>query len=402
MPKYNYILSDERGVKTKGSMIVSNPEMVKLKLQEEGKIIISINEEQKLQKFFWARPKLSFMEKIMFLKELGTMIKVGVPILEALEIIISQTREKNNRKMYENMLGMIQSGQTLSKSLDEYNYIFSNVEVKMIQSGEESGTLNEVMEYLNKQLEKEYEVRKKIMSAFIYPAVIISLTLLMTMGIVIFIMPKISKIFDSFKIQLPLITRILIGFNQFVTKSPLIALGSLIGVILFFRVIFTIKILKPFWDSISLHIPVFGKISISANLARFNRSVSSLLQSGTSIVKALEIVGDMLTNSLYKKAIDEARIKVEQGGKIGESLENNELLFPVLETKMLFIGEKTGSLEITTDRLATLYENDVDNMTRNLSVLLEPLLLIFMAVLVGGIALAIVLPIYQLPNLIHK
>ncbi len=402
MPKYNYILSNSVGVKTRGFIVASNPEAVKLKLQEEGQIIISIIEEQKLHTFFWKKPGLSFVEIMMFVRQLGTMIKVGVPIMEALEIIISQTREKKNRKMYENILGMIQSGQTLSKSLAEYGTIFPDVIIKMIETGEESGTLNDVMEYLNVQLEKEYEIRKKLVSAFIYPAVIIGLTLMMTMGIVIFIMPKITKIFSSFKIKLPFITQILIDFNTFVTQKPFLTVFILFATIFFFKTIFKLKALKPFWNRLSIYLPVFGRITVSANLARFNRTLSSLLQSGTSIVKALEIVTNTVSNDLYKKAIQAASNKVEQGGKLGESLENNEKLFPVLVTKMLYIGEKTGSLETTTNRLATMYEREVDNLTRNLSVLLEPLLLIFMGVLVGGIALAIILPIYQLPNLLQK
>ena len=160
--------------------------------------------------------------------------------------------------------------------------------------------------------------------------------------------------------------------------------------------------MKPFWHRVVIYLPVFGKLLVYANLARFARTMSSLLQSGLPVVKALDITGNMLDNHLYKNALKEAAFKVDKGGKIGDSLEGNPRLFPPIATKMIYSGEKTGSLNVTTESLATLYEREVDTITRNLTVLLEPFLLVFMAALIGGIALAIVLPIYQLPSLISK
>lgn len=339
---------------------------------------------------------------MLFTKHMATMIKVGITITEALEILISQTKEKANRRMYENILERVQSGQSLSTSLKNYDYIFPEVFINMLATGEKSGTLEQIFEYLDVQLEKEYELRKKVVSAFIYPAVIIGVTLLVVIGIVLFIMPRITEIFESFNVELPLITKILIGFSGFVIDNPFISLGISLGIIMFFIFIFRVKFLKPFWHRISLRLPVFGKVLIYANLARFSRTISSLLQSGVSLTEALGITANALTNTVYKKAIYLARDKVEQGGNFGESLAGNERLFPQLATKTLYIGEKTGSLEVTSKRLAELYEHNVDSITRNLSVLLEPLLLVFMAILVGGIAISIILPIYQLPNLLKK
>ncbi|MDP2624783.1 MAG: type II secretion system F family protein, partial [Candidatus Peregrinibacteria bacterium] len=162
------------------------------------------------------------------------------------------------------------------------------------------------------------------------------------------------------------------------------------------------KFLKPFWHRVALRLPVFGKLLIYVNLARFSRTMNSLLQAGIPITESLDIVKSMIGNSVYRRAIEQARDKVEQGGKLGESFLEEERLFPPLVSKMIFIGEKTGSLEKTTDHLAKLYENNVDSITKNLTVLLEPLLLVFMGVLIGGVAVSIILPIYQLPSLITR
>jgi type IV pilus assembly protein PilC len=401
MPKYDYVLSDQSGFRTKGSILAGDIDMAKSKLSEDGNIIISIIENKKMTTYFWQRPSLKFQDKIMFVKHMATMLQVGITVAESLEILIDQTKEKNNRKMYENILDMVKTGQTLSNSLRAYDYIFPEILVNMIATGEESGNLEQVMEYLDIQMEKEYETRKKVVAAFIYPSIILGLTLTIAFGIVIFIMPRISDIFSSFSVELPFITRFLIGFSNFMVDRPLVTLFGAFFLGAFLIFIFKVKYLKTFWHHVFIHLPVFGKILIYSNLARFARTLNSLLQSGVPMVKSLEITATMIGNSIYKNRLLTAKDKVEQGAKLGESLEGDEKLFPQIATKMLFIGEETGGLELTSKKLADLYEREVDNITKNISTLLEPILLIFMAALVGGIAMAIILPIYQLPNLLN-
>lgn len=402
MPKYYYSLIDQVGKKTEGTMIASNLEAAHVKLQGDGIIILDLHEEKKIREWFWQQPSLSFEDRLMFTKNLATMIKVGITVSESLKIILNQTKKANNRKMFENILEMLKSGQSLSKSLATYPKIFPEIFVNMIATGEESGNLEQVLERLDIQLEKENEVRKKVISAFIYPALIIGLTLLIGLGIVIFIMPKIVKIFSSFDVELPLPTRIMIGLSNLLTHNLILTFlvlgGSIFGLIMLMR----LKITKKFLAKVIMYMPVFGKLIIYSNLARFSRTLNSLLQGGVPIQKALGITAAMIGNHSYEIALKKTKEKVEQGAKLGESLESYPKLFPELATKLLHIGERTGSMEITTERLATLYENNVDSITKNLSVLLEPILLVFMSGMVGGIALSIILPIYKLPNLIQQ
>ncbi|PIR55494.1 hypothetical protein COU74_00535 [Candidatus Peregrinibacteria bacterium CG10_big_fil_rev_8_21_14_0_10_36_19] len=402
MPKFNYVITDDSGRRNEGVVNASTLVEAREKLSGQPGNLISLVEDTSMTTWFWQKPHLSLQDKLMFVKHMSTMIKVGITITEAITILINQTSAPNNQKMYKNILERIRSGQSLSQSLQEYDYVFSNIFINMIGAGEQSGTLPKVLEYLDLQLEKEYELRKKVISAFIYPGVIISVTFLLTIAIVLFVMPKITDIFESFDVTLPLVTRILIGFSKFVTEQTLLFFAIVVGAVSFFVYIFRAKFMKPFWHRVVIYLPVFGKLLVYANLARFARTMSSLLQSGLPVVKALDITGNMLDNHLYKNALKEAAFKVDKGGKIGDSLEGNPRLFPPIATKMIYIGEKTGSLNVTTESLATLYEREVDTITRNLSVLLEPFLLVFMAALIGGIALAIVLPIYQLPSLISK
>lgn len=402
MPNFHYTLSSISGTRQEGELSASNREAALQKLRKKNKIIISLEELKKTREWFWKKPKLSLEEKLLFTSYLATMVKVGITIKEALHIIMSQTKKEKNREMYKKMIEMIQNGQSLALSLKQYDFVFSELFINMIASAEESGNLAQVLEYLSVQLEKEYDLRKKVISAFIYPAVIISITMLLAVGMVIFIMPRITKIFTSLKVNLPLPTRVLIGFSNILTHKPYIVIFGIIAFIIVIKSILKSKFLRPSLERFVFHIPVFGKLLMYANLARISRILHSLLQTGIPITRGLDIIGNTLSNTMYKKAIYASRDKVEQGGHLGESFEGNEKLFPQLLTKMIFIGEKTGSLETTSEHLAEMYEKNVDNLTKNLSVLLEPMLLVFMGVLVGGIALSIILPIYQLPNLISK
>lgn len=404
MAKYEYIVTDEAGRKKTGVVDAANREMSLSKVRKKfpEKIIISVTEKNNGRFYFVSKPRLSFQDKMLFTKNLSTMIKVGITITESLEILANQAKNKRVKAMYEDIVEMIRSGQTLASGLRKYDYIFSDLFINMIQTGEESGNLEKTLVYLDKQLEKEYEIRKKIVGAMVYPIVIICLTVIMAIGIVIFIMPKITSIFGKFDIVLPLPTRMLMAFSEFLTEQTLLASALAILLIAFFITIFKVKFLKPFWHKVGIYMPIFGGIVISGNVARFSRTLNSLLQTGVPITDSLEITARMIGNTGYATAIKEASEKVEQGGHLGESFEGYEKLFPDMATKMMFIGEKTGSMEVATERLAELYEGIVDSKTRNISVLIEPFLLVLMAVMVGGIALSIILPIYQLPNLLGQ
>jgi len=402
MAKFKYVISNQQGVIQKGIIYAPDEKEAATKIMNEGNVVISLIEESKKKEWFWEKPHLSLVEKMTFTNHMETMMQVGITVTEAVDIIKNQMTKPKNQKMFDNILNMLKSGQSLSKALNKYNYIFSDVFVNMIAIGEESGTLEKTFGYINLQLEKDYELRKRVVSAFVYPAFIVSLTLMLTIGVVVFILPKITKIFESFDVVLPLPTRVMIGISKFATETPLLALISVGGVVGILYFLITTKYLKTIRDKFILHIPIFGKLAKDINLARFSRILNSLLQAGVPITKALEITSNMLTSKPYKEAVMKAMQMVDKGGTLGEAFSNNEKLFPSLVTKMLAVGEKTGSIETTTDHLAKMYEQSVDNITKNLSVLLEPILLVFMGALVGSVAVSVIMPIYQLPNMLSK
>lgn len=402
MKLYDYVITNQDGVRQKGTLPGANPDEVSHTLKDEGHVVIAVMEHLKPRAWFFQRPHLSLQDKLMFTKHIGAMLKVGITVNEALEILQDQARTHTQKRMYENLRERVQSGQSFANSLREYQEVFSEVFVNMVATGEKSGTLEEIFDYLAVQLDKEYDLHKKVVSAFIYPVVIITITLLLTFGIVVFIMPRINDVFSSFDVKLPLPTRIMMGSSQFVLDHPLLTAIGFFAAAGFFVFLFKVKGLKPLWHRVILHVPIFGKLLKDVYLARFARTLNSLLQAGVPITEGLQITSNMIANDLYQKAIMITKEKVQQGAKMGESFCAFPKLFPPLTTKMMEVGEITGSLEQTTEQVAELYEREVDSITKNLSVLLEPLLLVFMGILIGGIAISIITPIYQLPNLIKR
>lgn len=402
MKRFHYIATNEQQKKKKGTLLASSKEEAIRRLRDEKKIILNIREENGSPNAWFGGPSLSFEEKLMMTKHLGTMVEAGISLTEAFQTFAEQEKRKNNKRMFENILKMITSGQTLAASMKTYPKIFSDIYVSMIAVGEESGSLSEALHHLDIQLEKEFELRKKVLSAMIYPGVIVSITLLLTLGIVLFIIPKITKIFDALGGQLPLPTRILIGTSTFMIDHPFTSLLLAGGFIAFCMSVLKWRVLRPLWHGLVLHLPILGKIFVNINLARFSRNMNALLQAGVPITRAIDITSRMFTNHFYKSTVEEARTKVEQGSKLFETLKDNEKLFPPMLVKMIQVGEKTGKLEKAMEHLAVLYEREVDNQTRNLSILLEPILLVFMGAMVGSVAISIILPIYQIPNLISR
>jgi type IV pilus assembly protein PilC len=404
MKKFHYVVIDSHGKKQKGEKYASTKDAAVEELKAEGNIILTVDEkvQQKSTLFGFGRPSLSFEDKMLMAGHMATMLGAGVTLTESLEILIDQTTEKKNRLMLEDILHRVNAGQTFADSLSEYPEVYSEVYVNMVAVGEKSGSLVEVLQYLQEQLEKEYELRRKVIGALVYPGVIVTLTVAMVFGIMFFIMPKIMKIFTQFDVTLPLPTQILMGLTHLATDKPLLfftGLLALLGLMVYFV---KARFMQPFWRTVLMHTPVFGGLMVNVNMARFSRSLFSLLKAGVAIDKGLEITSKMFNDPLYRDLVLQARDKVQKGAALEDAFKNHEKYFPLLAVKMLTVGERTGNLEQTTEHLAKLYEQNVDNTTRNLSVLLEPMLLVFMGVLVGGVAIAVILPIYQLPNLIHK
>ncbi len=340
--------------------------------------------------------RVSFLDKVLFARHLALMIRAGLPLRSSILAIKEQSKNKKFRRVLEDVVKNIERGQSLAACLSRHPGVFGSLYTNMIKVGEESGTLQQNLENLAQQLEKNYQLRKRVKAAMIYPSIIVIAIIALSIGLVFFVLPKITPIFESFKIQLPLTTRILIKTTFLLRNYGLFILIGAFGFGIFLFFLSRIKPIRMILDKIILKVPIAGKISRDVNISHFNRTLGVLLQSGVSVIGALEITKTTLGSLVYKKELERLTEEIKKGKSISNYLNKKEKLFPLIVSRMIGVGEKTGKLDETLLYVSDFYVTEVDRTTKTLSSILEPVLLVVIGLIVGFIALAIISPIYEI------
>jgi type IV pilus assembly protein PilC len=341
--------------------------------------------------------KISHIDRLLFTKHLSVMIKAGIPIAEAVESLSGQSKTPAFKKVLLAMLADINNGQSISKAMAKHPKAFSGFYLSLIEIGEESGTLEKNLEFLSVQLAKDNSLRKKVQGALLYPGIVLAATAIIGLAISLFILPQLVGFFDAFNSELPLATKILLFLaNATANYGWLILIGIAALVSAFLALIKTPKI-KPIWHKALLSFPLIGPILRSINLARFSRNLGTLLSSGVPISRSLQVTANTLDNLLFSSSLLSSGKHLQKGQSLAKSLEKvPDHLFPSIVTKMVAVGEKTGKLEETLLYLGEFYEDEVDQFSKNLSTILEPILLVVIGLVVGFVAMAIISPIYEL------
>lgn len=342
-----------------------------------------------------SRARLSHVDILLFTKYLSVLLNSGLPIDEALQII-DQSAKGDFKKILDTLSNAVRTGKTLSDGMEEYPRAFSAVYVNLIRAGEGSGSLQKNLDQLTLQLQKEHELSSKIRGAMMYPAVILTTGVLITAGIFVFILPSINGIFASLQVELPLPTRIMLWISDTIQAHGIIILPSVVAAVWALVFVLRRKAVKPFTHRVILRIPVIGKLSKQTNLARFTRLMGTLLLSGIPIQEALGISETVLKNVRYRELFAKVHEEVVRGKTLSSLLESYPRLVPPMALRLIRVGEETGTLGEMFTYLANFYEVEVDDATRNLPALLEPLLIIGIGAMVGGLALAILSPIYKI------
>jgi len=340
-------------------------------------------------------------QKAILARHLSVMLKSGLTIVEAIEITSEQISGKLKRVL-RGLLKALQSGQSLADAMARYPKTFSEMFINIVKAGEKSGTLEENLTNLAEQLEKDRELRAKIKGAMLYPTVVLIAAFGLGLAMAFFVLPKITPLFEGLKMDLPFTTRWLISFSHIIRENTLALFGGIIGVIGFLLWLIKRKFSQPATHWLLLKLPLIGKIVYQTNLARFCRSLGTLLKSGLNIDEAIEITSKTVTNYYYKKALTQVSCTVKKGTKLSEQLEQYPKLFPKLTTRMISVGEKSGKLEESLLFLAHFYEVEVDNTTKSLSTAIEPALLIFIGLVVAFLALSIITPIYKITGNVRR
>jgi len=346
---------------------------------------------------------ISFVDTLLFTKHLSVMLKSGIPIAESIDTLAKQTRSRQMKNVMTRLLKDVENGQSLASALKKFPKVFDELYVSLISVGEESGKLEENCEYLAKQLGKDNALRSKIQGALMYPGLVLTATVVMGGFIALFILPQLVDFFGSFQMDLPLPTKILLGIATYMKSYGIISVGGVLGVGLLLSLFITTPVGKPVWHQILLNLPLIGDLVVYGQLARFSRNLGVLLGSGVPVTRSLEVAGQSLSNVLFQKAVLELSRSLTKGKNIGETMEEKGLeVFPVLVSRMVRVGEKSGKLEDVLLYLGDFYEEEIDSISKNLSTILEPVLLIFIGLVVGFVAVAIIGPIYDLTGSISS
>jgi len=344
-------------------------------------------------------------DKVTFFRLLATMINAGISIVNALNILKQQTENPHFKTIVNGIIIEIEGGNSFSEALGTFSEYFSESQIGMIQMGEASGHLDNSLLQIAEETEKSADLAKKIKGAMIYPVVVMGIMLIAGFAIMNFVMPKIKTMFDSLGTDLPPMTQVLISTSDFFVGHTL-AVSNTIWMILAMISISVIfvqwkktSVGRLIWADIFFKIPIFGPLVKKVVLARFCRSIAILVGSGISIVKALRITAKSVGNPLYERRIGQIADDVEQGITIGENIKDDPKYFPIMVSGMISVAEQTAQIDAISSKLATFYETEVDDMVKNLSSLLEPVIIVVLGVAVGFMVIAVMLPILQSSDL---
>ena len=404
MPLFHYKAITAEGHQYEGEMEASDKFDVAHRLKKDGISTIAVTEKK--SNHFSLSINLSFLggvkahDKIIFARNLGSMIEAGLPLTRALSIMERQS--KGEFKAILATLGdEISKGKTLSDAMKAYPKVFSQLFVSMVRAGEESGNMVSAFKNVALQLEKNYLITKKVRGALMYPVIILCLMVVIGVLMMIYMVPTLSATFTGLNVQLPLATRIIIGISNLLQHYLLITFVICAMIVTLIVLFFRTDNGRRTKDFISLHTPIIGGVVKQVNAARTARTLSSLISSGVEIVSALSVTEEVLQNTYYKDVLKKTEVVIQRGDPISKIFTDNANLYPLFVGEMVSVGEETGKIGEMLMGVAEFYEEEVDQATKDMSSIIEPFLMIFIGLAVGFFALAMISPIYSLGNSIN-
>jgi len=338
-------------------------------------------------------------EIVIFMRQFATMISAGLPVTQALRILIEQAKNPKFKRALKEVLADVEGGVSMADALKKTDGVFDEITINLVEAGEKSGNLEDVLERLAIELEKKKKLQDKIQSAFVYPAIMLIFIIVVIIMMMVILVPAIKDVYAMFgaEDQLPWVTRSMIWMSNSFLEYWWLILIAVSLVIIGVKVYLDTPKGQRFLSIMSLKVPIFGQLITNMQLAQFTRVLSLLLSSGLSILEALKLTSTSLFNILFKDAVAEAMQEVEKGTSLSLPLSRAEV-FPLIVSQMVAVGEETGVLDKVLDKMAEFYEAEVDFMTENLSTMLEPLMLAVMGGVVGFIAAAVYLPMFNIGN----
>ena len=418
MPDFEYIISDEEGKRTKGVISADSESDVVAKIRRDDVIIVSIQElalatpvpvaeiipteniEPAKPKKISGGKKIQTKDIVVFSRQFATMIDSGVPITQAMEALVEQTTNPSLRQVLDNICLDIKEGNGLSASFAKYPKVFDNLYVNMLRVGEAGGILNQVLERTASYLEKSEKFKQKIQSAMIYPVVIVGIALSISTGLIIFVVPTFAHIYDSLGQKLPAMTQMLIDFSNILRHYALFVALFIAGAVALFKHYRKTPNGSLMVDRILLKLPIFGEMICKVTVSRFCHTFSTLMQSGVPILESLEVVKQSSGNRVIELLAEDLKSGIREGEGVAVTLSKSSV-FPVMVTRMISIGEKSGKLDVMLTKVAEFYDEEMDSTMEGLTKIMEPVIIGFLGIVIGFIVVALFMPILNMASVVH-
>ncbi len=398
MPQYTYIAKSSSGQTKKGKMPAKDLKDLAHILRSQGYILISadVQKERKLRFSLPLLRTVPLAQKLMFTRNLEVMVEAGVALPKAIHTLSKQTKNKYFKKVLHQIEDEIIKGENFSAAIKKHPKIFPEIYYSMIHVGEKTGTLSESLKVLAFHLERSHRLRSKVKGALMYPTVVVSAMILIGVIMLVKVVPQLSTAFESLGIELPKITQLIINTGNILAKNWYIVFLVLLGLPAFSIILMKKKTTRRVIDRLFLKLPLLSSLVKKLNTAYVARTLSSLIHGGVSIVEALEITSNSVSNDLFRKTLLTAKEEVKKGKKLSEVLEKFPEIYPPVFIQMIQVGEETGQTSEILAKLADFLEEDVTNTTQNLSSIIEPILLLLIGGVIAVFAISMIKPIYSM------
>lgn len=398
MPKFNWEAKTKAGASQKGVMEAGNESMVEAQLKKYGFNSIIIKSEKagfKIPGFGGGGAKVDTKDLVVFTRQFATMIDSGLPLVQCLDILASQQLNKSFKAALYSIKEAVESGSTFADALAKHPKIFDQLYVNLIAAGEVGGILDTILNRLAAYIEKALKLKKQVKGAMVYPATIISIAVVVIGVILVFVIPTFAKMFADFGGTLPMPTLIVIALSNFLQRYILVIIAAFYGIKVAIGKYYDTPAGRKLMDRLFLKLPVVGVLIRKVSVAKFTRTLGTMISSGVPIMDGLEIVAKTAGNKVVEEAIYKVRQAISEGKTMAEPLSESGV-FPPMVVQMIAVGEATGAMDTMLNKVADFYDDEVDDAVGNLTAMMEPLLMLFLGVTVGGLVVAMYLPIFKL------
>ena len=401
MPIYLWKGKNSYGDKRKGQYEAVDVTVVQSYLKKLRITPTSIKEKPKdlLGGISFFQPKVTGRDVVIFTRQLSTMIDAGLPLVQSLEILASQQENPTFKKVLREIKADVETGTTFAEAMKRHPQVFDNLFCNMIEAGEMGGILDTILSRLASFMEKAMTLKKRVKGAFTYPVICLGISVVILAIILIFVVPTFEKMFADFGAALPVPTQIVVAMSKFVQTKIIYIIGLIILMVFAFKKTYKTDVGNRKIDALSLKMPVFGELIMKVAVAKFTRTLGTMLQSGVPILDALKVVARTAGNRVIETAVYRVADSISEGRSIAEPLEETGI-FPNMVVQMISVGESTGALDAMLSKIADFYDDEVDQAVDNLTSMIEPFMMVFLGGMVGGLVVSMYLPIFQMGQIV--